>query len=675
VLKPNPAAPTLPLRQVHLDFHTSPHIPDVGCEFDPAAFVATLQAAHVNSVTVFARCHHGMCYYPAKSATPHPALQGRDMLGEMIEALHRADIRCPVYTTVAWDEDVAQRFPAWRMMKADGSFARAGNADHTKAAHPGGWHFNDFLHPDYQDYLEVHTRELFEHYDLDGLFYDIVFYPPGGHCSDAAQRFRAKHHFTSSDEATFNRFQSAAQAAFSARFARLVGGLKKSATVFFNSGLDVFVDGSGGRERAAHCSHIEIESLPSGFWGYHHFPRLARSAGRWGQPWIGMTGRFQKMWGDFGGIRPLPALEYDCFRAQAHGGGNSVGDQLPPRGTLDSAAYQLIGAVFKQCAAVESFYAGSTHLPQVGVLSANHPASDLAAAKMSDEGAILMTEETHYDVSLLDDQNDLTGFDLLLLPDSTVITPALRKKLQQYHAAGGRLILSHHAGRDESGNFALDFLGLTFDADGEKFPSFWRARKSFWPELSSSDRVIYAQGSNVRRTKGLKVLVDRVLPYFNRTDLTFSSHFQTPPVAKPCRHPAVVAGPGFVFFADPIFGEYRQCGNVTVRDVWRRTMEQLIGPPVFAAGLPTTILSVPRRRGDDLILSLLHYVPVRKSLELDVLEERMSFAGEALKLPEEVTEVIDFSTQEALPRNPEGDFELPLVKGRLLLEIPGYFSR
>jgi hypothetical protein len=257
----------LPTRQVHLDFHTSPHIPDVGVEFDAAAFADTLRRAHVNSCTIFARCHHGMCYYPSKVATVHPALGGRDLLGEMIEALHRAGIRCPIYTTVAWDEDLAQRHPEWRMMHADGTFARIHNADHTKPAHPGGWHFNDWLHPDYQDLLEAHTRELFATYDVDGLFYDIVFFPVGGHCSDAAWSFRRKHGFTATDDETFQRFQSAAQGSFAARFTKLVRGLSKTATVFYNSGFDVNVDGTGGRVRALHCSQIEIESLPSGFWG------------------------------------------------------------------------------------------------------------------------------------------------------------------------------------------------------------------------------------------------------------------------------------------------------------------------------------------------------------------------------------------------------------------------
>ncbi len=50
-------------RQVHLDFHTSPDIEGVAADFDPEEFVQALLKAEVNSITCFARCHHGMLYY------------------------------------------------------------------------------------------------------------------------------------------------------------------------------------------------------------------------------------------------------------------------------------------------------------------------------------------------------------------------------------------------------------------------------------------------------------------------------------------------------------------------------------------------------------------------------------------------------------------------------------
>jgi hypothetical protein len=88
---------TLPLRQVHLDFHTSPYIPDLFSEFDADIFADTLARTHVNSVTIFAKCHHGMSYFPTKMGTPHPALHGRDAVGEMIAALHARGMQAPIY--------------------------------------------------------------------------------------------------------------------------------------------------------------------------------------------------------------------------------------------------------------------------------------------------------------------------------------------------------------------------------------------------------------------------------------------------------------------------------------------------------------------------------------------------------------------------------------------------
>jgi hypothetical protein len=57
-----------PRRTIHLDFHAGPDIPDAGARFGAGAFTRTFADAHVDSVTVFAKCHHGLLCY----ATDHP---------------------------------------------------------------------------------------------------------------------------------------------------------------------------------------------------------------------------------------------------------------------------------------------------------------------------------------------------------------------------------------------------------------------------------------------------------------------------------------------------------------------------------------------------------------------------------------------------------------------------
>ena len=662
-----------PQRQVHLDFHTSPFIPDVGIEFDAREFAAQLKRAHVNSVTIFAKCHHGQCYYPTKTGVPHPALKGRDLLGEQIEALHREGIRCPIYTTIVWEEDAAQKHPEWRQMRKDGGFAGWNCGPEGRHDWIGAWRFLNFLEPAYQDYIEAHLREIFARYGhaVDGIFHDILIYDTKACWSEASVRLREKHGLLADDAATFERFQGMAQRSFTEKFTKLIRGLKPDASIFYNAGNEGNMDSATGpRARAEAITHFEIESLPSGAWGYHHFPRMARMQGQWGKFWLGMTGRFQKAWGDFGGIKPQAALEYECFRSQALGGGNSVGDQLPPRGTLDPAAYDLIGAVYSQCEVAERFYEGSSAVSQVGIFSASWPGLD---GGKSEEGAVQMCEESHYDAAVLDGLSDLAGFELLILPDSTVITPEVKARLKAYYEKGGKLILSHRSGLDTEGRWALDFLPLTFHGEVEKFPTYWRSRPEFSREMSSSDRVFYQQGRNVRGGEGTAVLVDRVLPYFKRTDVQFCSHLQTPPVVEPDEFPAVIGGERFLYFADPIFREYRQAGNMTVRDAWRLGMTRLVGAPPFGDGLPTTVLVYPRRKKANLLLTLLHYVPTRKALDIDVIEERHSFAGECLRLARPVQEVRVFEG-ERLTRDGQGNFLLPAVKGRLLIEVANYFE-
>jgi len=659
-------------RQVHLDFHTSPHLPDVGSEFDAREFAATFKRAHVNSVTVFAKCHHGFTYYPSKVGTPHPTLAvGRDLLGEQIEALHREGIRCPIYLTVGWDELLTQTRPDWRAMFEDGHFA-------DWKGQPGMWHFVNWLHPEFQQHLEELTRETLSRYgeEVDGYFYDICFLPKGACWSPESRKFREKYGLLDASPAGFERFLAKAQETFARRYWDVIRGARPEATVFFNAGSDTFLEpGLGGRARYGSMSHMEIESLPSGFWGYFHFPRLARSTAHWGKPWLGMTGRFQTMWGDFGGIKPQPALEFECFRPQALGGANSIGDQLPPRGRLDPAAYELIGAVYAQVAAAEPFYAGSLALPQIGILTSGAPGLDANTSAQSDEGAIQMCEEFHYDCQLLDGESELDGLDLVVLGDSSTLTPEFVEKLRSYYARGGKLLISCRGACDAAGRWALNFLPVSITGELELYPAYWRTAAGFSRELARTDRVFYQPGLVVAAGPETETLIERVLPYFKRDAVRFCSHLQTPPRPESSTQPVLIAGERFVYFADPIFREYRKAGNIAARDACCLALQRLVGPAPFGHGLASTIQCYPRRRGNDLLLTLLHYIPVRKALDIDMIEERSSFAGELLRLPAAAHEVRVFGTGESLPRAADGAFTLPVsVRGRLLLEVEGFWN-
>ena len=89
-------------RQVHLDFHTSELLP-VGNNFSKEQFQKALKAGHVNSITVFSKCHHGWSYHPTEANEMHPTLEF-DLLGAQLEACKEIDVNAPVYISAGFDE-------------------------------------------------------------------------------------------------------------------------------------------------------------------------------------------------------------------------------------------------------------------------------------------------------------------------------------------------------------------------------------------------------------------------------------------------------------------------------------------------------------------------------------------------------------------------------------------
>ncbi len=121
-LKCNRPQLALPSRQVHLDFHTSEHITDIGSDFDETQFQQALQSAEIDSITLFAKCHHSWSYYPTQVGRPHPHLQ-TDLLGRQIQACHQMGVRCPIYMTVGWSCNDAIDHPDWCVRTEDGKFS------------------------------------------------------------------------------------------------------------------------------------------------------------------------------------------------------------------------------------------------------------------------------------------------------------------------------------------------------------------------------------------------------------------------------------------------------------------------------------------------------------------------------------------------------------------------
>ena len=152
-------------RQVHLDFHTSGFIPGIGAEFNKKQFQNALKEGYVDSITVFAKCHHGWSYHPTKVNQMHPNLSF-DLLGAQMEACREINVKTPVYISAGFDEKEAVRHPEWLVRQPDESLSEA------VSFFEPGYHHLCYNTP-YLELLLAQIGEVMELYRPEGIFLDI----------------------------------------------------------------------------------------------------------------------------------------------------------------------------------------------------------------------------------------------------------------------------------------------------------------------------------------------------------------------------------------------------------------------------------------------------------------------------------------------------------------------
>ncbi|HZZ43197.1 MAG TPA: beta-galactosidase trimerization domain-containing protein [Tepidisphaeraceae bacterium] len=602
--------PGLRFRQIHLDFHTSPLIPEIGKKFDARVFARTMADAHVDSVTVFAKCHHGHLYYNTDHPARHPHLaKGLDLLAEQVQALHAAGIRAPIYLSVQCDEYAANTHPEWVATRPDTGQVKWGGSSFV-----AGWQILDMSSP-YQDYVAEQLTEILQRFDpVDGVFFDMCWDQPS--CSKWAVAGMRAAELDPEIEADRAIYANRVTQQYMKRFHAMVKKANREASVYFN-----------GRpyhalpEDAAYQTQVEIEALPTGGWGYMFFPKNVRFARNFGLPYMGMTARFHKSWADFGGIKPYAGLEYETSQMMAHGARCSIGDQMHPLGTLEPAVYELIGRVYKRVKDREPWLVGAEAVSQIGLFNLPASFSTHGSVSGTDEGAVRMLTQLRQQFDVISADSDLGRYELLILPDTLRVDETLARKISAYIKKGGKLLATGTAGLSEDGKKVL-VKELPIRAEGMSpfTTTYMRFGKEINQGVPAMDHVMYERGVRVKAVRGAKVLAQVVEPYFERAWDHFSSHFQTPP-ERVSDYPAVVEKGGVAYIAHPVFIAFARHGNAAYRWLLGNTLNRILPDPLIRAEGPTGMEVTVARQGRQTIVHLLHYSPERRTPQLDLLED------------------------------------------------------
>ena len=600
----------LPYRQIHLDFHTSEHIEKIGSRFSKENFIAALKAGHVNSITLFSKCHHGWAYHPTKVNQMHPHLDF-DLLDAQLSACAEAGVRAEVYISAGFDQKYANVHTECLRTKKDGKRGNFLEAGYKRLC---------FGTP-YLAQLTAEVDEVMRLYGkrFDGLFLDIVT-TERCYCQYCLAGMRAAGLDPEKDEDA-QAYAVQVYQHYAETIAQTVAKYNPAMPIIHNDGGAIF---QGHEIMDWNNGHLELESLPTGGWGYDHFPLSAAYARTFGKEFLGMTGKFHKSWGEFGGYKHPNALRYEAALANACGARCSVGDQLHPDGEMDLATYQLIGAAYGEVEAREPWLANSVAVADVAILTTERCIRHKDDALV---GANRMLLEGHYLYNIIDEDADFSEYKVLILPDDVTVKGTLREKLQSFLAKGGKLLLSGTAGTDGDGQFALDF-GVKFLGRSAFCPSYLTPTFPLAPNGITS-YVMYSEGYDVelvqQNEKNGCLTAYRTDPYFNRSAERFCSHRHTP-YDRSARSVGAVVTDRVAYIGWNIFREYAEMGAIHLRSLVLDSLDRLLGESkTLTVRLPscgvTSLMRQSTPKGERLVHHLVYAVPKCRGKNVEVIED------------------------------------------------------
>ena len=564
----------LPSRQVHLDFHTSPLIPGVGSRFDKKQFQAALKEGNVNSITVFAKCHHGYCYFPTKVGAQHPTMQpGFDLTGAMVDAAHEIGAHAPIYITVGWSVYDADRHPEWCMADAEGQRCSRNIDENAKP---------DDIRPDcswrclcpsgaYAQHVYDLTREIVNRYQtVDGLFYDIVYLNDVCYCPNCLSGMKANGLDPARVEDA-RAYYRMSHLQFMKNCTDILHEKHPEATIFFNSGgAEIYRP-----EYHAGQTHYEMEDLPTAWGGYNKMPPRSSVMSRYGKEYLGMTGKFHTSWGEFGGYKNPDALKYEVLTMAMYGAKCSVGDQMRPCGIMDMETYKIIGHAYRALQKIESWTYPAKSTATLGVY--------LSGDSASDEGLHSMLLESHIDFEIVLPGDELAPFAALVLPDSVMLSAEEAERIKGFISKGGAVLLTgESAVRD--GCFQID-VGAKYAGPGQYRMDYFCPGEGLSLPYANAPFLCYESAARVKPECG-EVLAQIYEPWFERTYATYCSHSYTPYRDEPSEYPAAVKNGNVIYIAHPMCRLYKRRGAQLFREVVIRALS-LIYKPRYQIGIPS----------------------------------------------------------------------------------------
>ncbi len=438
--------------RMYLIDHHSPEHPCI--TFDKLNFSEYeefFELANIDALMLYCKDHWGSSYYPTKveGAVMHPALKGVDFVREIRDITKRKDIEFVAYYCFEYDSGAARRHPHWRAVDPQG---KPIIRDDKYAK----WDIV-CMQTGYREHCMLQLEEIVSNYSPDALFIDIC----GSslcYCDACKSAFKNKYGYDLPEEADQVQSRRKDIHAFLTTCSTELVAELCDRTKAIDPTLAVTIN---------FASHYPVEvrrlldyQFAEPVLEDHWFSSLYTRDTAKGRFPIMVPGEFSAVYNYPTAARYIADLSE--IAAQGCRGGMYSGAQHVD-GTLDMQEAKLIGAAYREIELMHPHLEGRKPVRYAGILQSDlsgqieetpmYPDAILRLKHMDPHtrallGAMKLCEHCAipYTVIPETETDDLSGYDILILPEMYIVTDELKDRLMRFVENGGHVIASGKTG-------------------------------------------------------------------------------------------------------------------------------------------------------------------------------------------------------------------------------------
>ncbi len=161
-------------------------------QFDIDEYYNNLKTGNIRTAMIYLQSHVGLCNFPTKVGTMHKAFTGReDTMKKLIKKCRDGGISVVGYYSLIYNTLEHDKHPDWRLVHEQGRSRREDCEEHVDGASfkSGRYGLCCPNNPHYRQFVLAQIDEIAEYTEVDGMFYDMTFWPHFCHCKHCKERY------------------------------------------------------------------------------------------------------------------------------------------------------------------------------------------------------------------------------------------------------------------------------------------------------------------------------------------------------------------------------------------------------------------------------------------------------------------------------------------------------